>query len=187
MGGKDELSFDYLWKNLRDAPAPAAESEAIKFTGDTTVAEANLWGVGFFDLGIVTHLVDEDSKTVVNVTSGDHWLNPGIAALSLEEHDGNYVLVVRGIGNGGFNFANEWFADDVWQPIADNILKDTIYEMIYSRDRDNHDMLSPDILNNLLNTPPPPPPAPDPIFDFNFNFDFNLNLDDLSYLSGFTI
>ncbi len=195
LGRIDELDKDIIWKNMLEAPAPTDQAEAIKRTGDQTMADKEI--PGFLDigeLGLVTHIIDYDDYTIVNATTEDHSLNRGVAALTLEEHNGHYVLVVRGIGNGEDNsglleyfydgkdhfdaIVNERLSKDVWQEVADDILQDSFYETETGVDANTGLSLENGRLQELIapQAPiaPPPPPAPfiDPISYIDIEFGY---------------
>lgn len=128
-----------LWQNVMEDSAPNNMLGGWVNGGNSIPHEqgstTNITGMmQFGDLlkgetyGTVSHFFNSSDMTIVNVTEANHQLYPGMVTRTLEEIDGNYVLVTYGVGNGILPGPNDWLSDLVWGSNANRIARETIFE-----------------------------------------------------------
>jgi len=109
------LDMDVIFDALRHDPAsridPPFDQGPVE-TGDTSQ-------VPFF--GNVTHIVDQEGLTVVNVTHPDHDLHPGIVVRTIHTVDDHYVITTTGIGTGALPEFNELGSNPFWGNSVESI------------------------------------------------------------------
>jgi hypothetical protein len=96
---------------------------------------SSLNGIGIY--GTVEHRFNSKEMTILNITTSDHGLFPGIVSRTVVEIDKNYYIMTYGIGNATFvsiddlgflTWINDSLSTTVWGENAARIGRETIYE-----------------------------------------------------------
>jgi hypothetical protein len=101
-GATTEMAF----RAFRGSATPFAEGRPVS-TGDTTV-------IPFPFVGPVTHFVDPESETIVNITKPGHPLHPGVVFLGVEQRGDQIGISGKGFGRGAGPNINKNLAELGW-------------------------------------------------------------------------
>ncbi|MFD1215711.1 RHS repeat-associated core domain-containing protein [Microbulbifer celer] len=106
-----------VYSALKRFPAPGYDGTSSVENGQV----ANVPG-----LGHVTHIVNDDRMSVVNVTMGDHLLYPGKVVRSVVVEGPKIYVNTYGDGTGPLGTMNEILDNVVWEPV-DWKIRNAIY------------------------------------------------------------
>lgn len=141
LGSLDYNSDDYIaleraWAAVKDSPTPNIDRDKqFVSTGDSTTFQLeDILPNNFTET--VSHVVDETSKTLVNVTnSNNHFLSDGFVTLTITKDTNNYVYLVVGEIReikGSIPKGRDLIADlgllifDPWENYANELVDDVL-------------------------------------------------------------